>query len=690
MNMSESMTITQLVITPNLTVAEAAQIFLENDIENARVTDDNGNVVGYINQTNLLQVIVSGLAPNTPLKEIMSANPEEIEPDKIQQDLTKVNDNQSLPYNAGPAKMVARYQLLQKNFEELKACLDSIYNPVISVDINEKICIYNAAAEKFLNVKAPEALGKSIKKVFAITTLGDIIKTGQTQSAQKVWIGGKTFISNGTPLYKKNKIVGAVAVLHEISELDNIVKELNFSKQLNKELDALFESSFDGLYLTDGEGNTLRVNKGFERVTGVPASKCLGRNMADLVKEGIYSRSGTLLALEERQRVTITLQTDIGKTVLVTSNPIFDDDGKIILVATNARDVTELNELQRKLEQVEGLSHFYKSELLQLKLQNSKQLVVHSRKMRDLINMVIRVAAVDSTVLIQGESGVGKELIADILHANSNRKNGPLIKINCGAIPQNLLESELFGYDPGAFTGASKNGKVGLFELASGGILFLDEIGDMPINLQVKLLRVLQDMEITRVGGIKSIKVDLRIFAGTNRNLHDMASRGEFRQDLYYRLNVVPILVPSLRERTEDIPVLSKYFLETFNRKYHMKKSLSVDSIACFMDYEWPGNVRELENLIERLVVTTLDDEINVSNLPLWLHQTTSNNEDDKGILTLRNAVENAEREVLQTAFSRYKSTYEVAEVLQINQSTVVRKAAKYGITPTFKKFSGR
>ncbi|MEN6460221.1 MAG: sigma 54-interacting transcriptional regulator [Syntrophomonas sp.] len=689
MNITETITITQLVITPNLTLAEVAHIFIENDLENTRVTDDNGEVVGYISQTHLLQAITRGLTPNTPIEEIMSTNLEEFEPDQIKQYLPESSESQSLPINVRQAQMMAHYQLIQKNYEELKACLDSMYNPVISVDSNENISIYNAAAERFLGIKASEALGQSIRKLFGITKLGEIIKTGQTQTFQKVW-RGKTFLSNRTPMYKKGKIVGAVAVFQEVSELDNVVKELTYSKQLNKELDAIFESSFDGLYLTDGEGNTLRVNKGFERVTGVPASKCLGRNMADLVKEGIYSRSGTLLALEQRQRVTITLQTDIGKTVLVTSNPIFDNNGRIILVATNARDVTELNELQRKLEQVEGLSRFYKSELLQLKLQNSKQLVVHSRKMRDLVSMVIRVAAVDSTVLIQGESGVGKELIADILHANSKRKNGPLIKINCGAIPENLLESELFGYDPGAFTGASKIGKVGLFELASGGILFLDEIGDMPINLQVKLLRVIQDMEITRVGGVKPIKVDLRLFAGTNRNLHDMASRGEFRQDLYYRLNVVPIFVPSLKERTEDIPVLSKYFLETFNRKYHMKKRLSVDSIACFMDYEWPGNVRELENLIERLVVTTLDDEINVSNLPLWLQHATNLHEENTGIITLRNAVENAEREVLQSAFSRYKSTYEVAEVLQINQSTVVRKAAKYGITPICKKSSGR
>jgi len=319
-----------------------------------------------------------------------------------------------------------------------------------------------------------------------------------------------------------------------------------------------------------------------------------------------------------------------------------------------------------------------------LKSSAPKQFVVHSKLMRDLVKMTIRVAKVESTVLIQGESGVGKELIADVIHANSSRNNGPLIKINCGAIPENLLESEFFGYEPGAFSGASRKGKIGLFELATGGILFLDEIGDMPLNLQVKLLRVLQDKEITRVGGIKPIKVDIRILTGTNRNLSEMISNRMFRQDLYYRLNVVPIHVPALRERREDIPVLTGYFLEYFNRKYHtsdIDKVLEPEVIACFMKHDWPGNVRELENLIERLVVTTAHDNISVNDLPTSLDNLNNEPLGYQTNISLRCAVEETERKLLQYAFARYNSTYEVARVLEINQSTVVRKAAKYGIT---------
>lgn len=313
-----------------------------------------------------------------------------------------------------------------------------------------------------------------------------------------------------------------------------------------------------------------------------------------------------------------------------------------------------------------------------------KQFIVHSGCMKELTKMAIRVAKVDSTVLIQGESGVGKELIADVIHSHGARSKGPLIKINCGAIPENLLESEFFGYEPGAFSGASRKGKIGLFELANGGILFLDEIGDMPLNLQVKLLRVLQDKEITRVGGIRPTKVDIRIITGTNRNLIEMINNRQFRQDLYYRLNVVPIHVPALRERREDIPVLTNYFLDYFNNKYltnSTSKKLAPEVIDCFMKHDWPGNVRELENLIERLIVTTAQSYISLSDLPPWLDKAKINNTGNTENISLRCAVEDTERKLLQYAFSRYKSTYEVARVLEINQSTVVRKAAKYGIT---------
>lgn len=315
-----------------------------------------------------------------------------------------------------------------------------------------------------------------------------------------------------------------------------------------------------------------------------------------------------------------------------------------------------------------------------LNLQNAKKFIFHSEKMQELMKLVIHIAAVDTTVLIQGESGVGKELIADILHSCSMRKNGPFIKINCAAIPANLLESELFGYEPGAFTGANRKGKAGMFELASGGVLFLDEIGDMPWELQVKLLRAIQEMEITRVGGTQPIKIDLRILAAANCSLKEMVVSDRFRKDLYYRLNVVPLFIPPLRDRPEEILALVKHFVEFYNQKHKLQKRLSTDVLQCFMQYNWPGNVRELENLIERLIVTTNHDTITISDLSAWSELITAQKEFESELILLQKALENTERKMLQKAFSIHNSTYAVARALGISQPTVVRKTAKYGI----------
>lgn len=294
--------------------------------------------------------------------------------------------------------------------------------------------------------------------------------------------------------------------------------------------------------------------------------------------------------------------------------------------------------------------------------------------------MVIRIAKVDSTVLLQGESGVGKELIAEIIHTNSRYKEGPFVRVNCGAIPENLLESELFGYESGAFTGASKAGKAGLFELAQGGMIFLDEIGELPMKLQVKLLRVLQDRSVLRVGGTSPVKIDCRVIAGTNRDLEEMIENKEFRLDLFYRLNVVPVIVPPLREHREDIPALMNHFINIFNQKYGMEKRIDTGVYNALIEYNWPGNIRELENLMERLVVTCIHDIITVQDLPANIRAGSGLSGEDKPMPTLREALENTERELLIDAFARYSSSYQIARVLGIDQSTVIRKARRYGI----------
>lgn len=570
---------------------------------------------------------------------------------------------------------------------QLQAVIEFSYDGLYVTDGQANTLSLNKGFERIMGVNAEECVGKNMAQlveegVFSRSGTLTAIEKGGSVTLSLTSSTGKEALVTSNPIYDDDgQVILYVTNVRDITELNELERKLERVEGLReREMEAVIESMFDGLYVTDGMANTLRINQGFERIMGIKAEQCVGKNMKDLVAEGVFSRSGTLVALETGTRATISLTSSTGKEALVTSNPIYDEEGNIIMVVTNVRDITELNNLQRRLERVEELQELYKTELEQMKRESSHGMIMVAAKMKELVSMVIRIAKVDSTVLIQGESGVGKELIAEIIHANSKCKEGPFVRVNCGAIPDNLLESELFGYESGAFTGASKGGKLGLFELAKGGTIFLDEIGELPLNLQVKLLRVLQDHAILRVGGTEPVPIDCRILAGTNRDLNTMIEQKEFRLDLFYRLNVIPITVPPLRERREDIPVLINHFLQACNQKYNMKKQLDTGVYNTLAEYSWPGNVRELENLVERLVVTCINNIITVNDLPLNILNDINQPQSESRLIPLKEALENTERELLKRAFANYSSSYKIAEVLKINQSTVVRKAKKYGI----------
>jgi len=456
------------------------------------------------------------------------------------------------------------------------------------------------------------------------------------------------------------------------------------------ELEDVLEASHDGLFITDGDGNVLMVNSAWERICGIHRGFVIGKTAQDMVGEKFYTESAAMTTIKAGKKITIMLEMTrgekIGQKIMATGIPIWGTDGRIRRVVVNVRDITEIIYLKDLLEKTRQLNEIYAAELEQMRLQQITRdcdVVARSPETKRVLEMAAQVAKVDSTVLITGESGCGKEVVANAIHRLSERNEGPLIKINCGAIPENLLESELFGYEAGAFTGAKKQGKPGMFELAEKGTLFLDEVGDLSVNLQVKLLRVLQDHEVVRVGGIKSIPVDSRIVAATNRNLREMVSSGAFREDLYYRLNVVSIEIPPLRERREDIPLLVQYFLERINKRYQFNKRFSPAVVDRFLSYSWPGNIRELENVIERMLVMTEDEEIHSRHLPACMQGPMP---PDAGRLvlphdvSLQRAVEQIERQLLEEALRKYGSTRKAAVALDIDQSTVVRKMKKYRI----------
>lgn len=448
------------------------------------------------------------------------------------------------------------------------------------------------------------------------------------------------------------------------------------------ELDSIIESSYDGIYITDGEANTLRINKSYQDVTGLKRADMIGKNMRDLEIEGFISKSATLLVLESKKSVTMEQEYKSGRKVMISSTPIFNKEDGISLVVTNVRDVTALAELKEKLERSEKITEKYYQKLEHMKASvlNTDEIIAEDHKMLETLKLANRVAKVDTTVLVLGETGVGKEEISKYVHKNSNRRNEQFLEINCGAIPQSLIEAELFGYEKGSFTGANKVGKIGLFEAADGGTLFLDEIGELPLDMQVKLLRVLQKNEITRIGAIKPIKVDVRIVAATNRNLEEMVANKTFREDLYYRLNVVPIVIPPLRERKQDIMPLLNHFLSHFNGKYGLESYFNSEVLKCFYEYSWPGNVRELKNVVERLVIMSDKQKISINDLSenYRLHLKDKYISQDEEIIPLKLGVEQLEYKLIKKSFEKYGNVRSAASVLGIDASTFVRKRKKY------------
>ena len=445
----------------------------------------------------------------------------------------------------------------------------------------------------------------------------------------------------------------------------------------------LLESSYDGIWITDHVGKILFANSANAKLLGVPRSELENKTTQELQDEGVFQTSAILEALQTRQQVSrVCNNPRTCLTVLATATPVFNEAGDIQYIFNNVRDITALNEMRESLQDKDEIIRQQNSQLETMKLRlGVGTIVANSKAFTQVVELARRAATFDgATVLILGESGTGKEVISELIVNTSPRKDKPYLQINCGAIPENLIESELFGYEKGAFTGADAKGRKGLFEAANGGTVFLDEIGDLPLHMQVKLLRVLQQRRIVRVGGTETVNLDVRIIAATNKDLKQMVNEGRFREDLYYRLTVVPIEIPPLRDRKEDILPLVNHFLTVANRKYHTNKSIYSDTIDVLESYSWPGNVRELENLMENLVITTPGDIIRRENLSERLKFSTENRgfTEDTEVITLKETVERAEYMAIQKAIRQCGSIRKAAVALGVDPSTIVRKQQNY------------
>ncbi|NCB61995.1 MAG: PAS domain S-box protein [Clostridia bacterium] len=468
-------------------------------------------------------------------------------------------------------------------------------------------------------------------------------------------------------------------------------------------VDKVLDTSYDGLTYTDENGNIAYVNKAYCELTGFGEDGILGHSIYDLVKIGRPLSRMAIEVFRTRKAVSevISYREATGHEVMVTVAPVYDDAGQFRGMVANLRDMTELTDMRREMEvthlrfdeelkKQEEANRDLRRRLNELQLNlKDYNIVGESRQMRNLMELAYRICSVKSTVLITGESGVGKDVFCRMVHKFGG-EDRPYIKISCGAIPDNLLESELFGYEPGAFTGAGRNGKPGIFELASGGSVFLDEIGEMPLNLQVKLLTVLQDRKFFRLGGTKELKMSARVMAATNRDLKEEVAAGRFRQDLYYRLNVIPVHIPPLRERKEDILPLADHILARLSQAHGVRKVLGPELQNVLKAYDWPGNIRELNNVIERIYVLSPGELLGTEYLPEELSPLSART----GILlqkrgTLRETMEQAEAAVLQQHLRDELTLREIAGELDISVATLVRKMTRYKLPKRYQRSAG-
>jgi len=463
------------------------------------------------------------------------------------------------------------------------------------------------------------------------------------------------------------------------------------------------DTSYDGIFVADGQGKVLAVNQAFVHISGINSEEVVGESLENLIGRGLIPATCSLQAVQERGEVSGSIKFPHGREAVISCTPLADKRGNIIRILSNVRDITELNALHEKLKNVTRLATKCDPKLkaVDTVCMGSDWNLIRSEVMLDLHELIIRVANTDSQMLITGESGIGKTAVAKFVHALSDRsKSGNFIHVNCSAIPETLLESELFGFEEGAFTGARKM-KTGYFEMARGGTLFLDEIGDMPLSLQSKILNVLQERKFYRVGGVKEINTDVRIITATNANLEELMAKGRFRLDLYYRLNVIPVSIPPLRNRTADIPPLLTHYLECSNQKHNKSKTLSPEVMKVLIGYDWPGNIRELINLIERMVLVVDEQEIELRHLPFDIITKTRGivaiKTDTSGIVSeavsgilnsgvwqpktdLKEITSKIENVIIEEAILACGSLKSAAKNLGVDVTTLIRKRKRSGM----------
>ena len=548
----------------------------------------------------------------------------------------------------------------------------------IFTDSKRDISLVNRGAERILGVKAEDILGKHIESFISPPL------SGHNATFLRTKFLDREVVLYNTPFNLNGEAGGEIFLLDKAGDDLPAAARQSLLSDIDQTLVSFVESFYDGIIIIENN-RLVKINSSFCRITGLKSESIQNKEI-DVLNGETHVCLHTIqevvrLVQQFKKSITSMGKLTKGNEIYVTGTPILSNEA-IRYIIVNIRDVTELQILRKDVSRLMAL-YLSTPEEARISQLAGGEIIAENHIMRGILNLITRVSQVDTTIMLEGESGTGKELLARLIHRLSVRRNGPFIPVNCGAIPESLFESELFGYAKGAFTGASRAGKSGLFELAEGGVIFLDEIADLPLSCQVKLLKIIEDLEVMRLGGSAPVKLDVRIVAATNKNLKKMVEKGDFREDLFYRLYVVPIEIPPLRNRREDIFPLVWHFLCHFNDKFNQSKTFSSEIIQVMESYPWPGNVRELQNVIERMSITSMEEVLQPHHLPHNIYSQQSQDSSTiqvKGIMSLKEARETLERKLISQAISIKKTTRAAARLLGVDHSTVVRKLKKYNL----------
>ncbi|MED0665481.1 sigma 54-interacting transcriptional regulator [Pseudobacillus badius] len=658
-------------VSSEATVQDAISLLSREESHTAFVYEQ-GELVGYLALNDLMKQVQGAGSLNQPVR--------------YEKDLLLVRENGWVEFchncsivagvneQREPVGYItmedAKNQLAHLQLESLNHSLNSAEIGIITTNQQFEVNFMNETAGQILGLPRSILAGRNYRKMMAAEVEMANILAGEKKFGVDSTFNFKKITGHFSPVYHEGQIEGIVHVFYLQEHLEKAVSRLEFVRELTEELQTIYAASNEQIMVVQPSGEITNITGSFLKNFWKPYKKedLIGQSVFELEADGLFEPNIFAQCLKEQQRISMTQSSRGEAKVLSTAVPIMKKD-RLEKVIVLSRDVS-IEEMSER-RNAEGGNP--------LTPDLTKKLVYRSREMAELVKQLKEVAETESTVLITGESGAGKEVIASHIHAYSRRSDAPFVTINCGAIPENLLESELFGHEKGAFTSAIER-KKGLFEAADGGTIFLDEISEIPLHMQVKLLRVLQEREIVRVGGLAPIKVNVRVLAATNRSLRKMVAAQTFREDLFYRLHVVPLQIPPLRKRKEDIAPLALSFLEKLNETYKREKKLSREGLQLLESYQWPGNIRELQNVMERLVVIGKQEVISGDDVFRAVWDSESDEKAHltvRGIMPLKEAVQEVEDQLIRLALGKYKTAIKASAALGVSASTVSRRMKK-------------